>query len=73
MTTEQKMPPLAIKNLAPRGIEATAMRDSVILKCKAILQSVSKAKGNSGPPAGAGPNDFRRDLEIANAEVRMWN
>jgi len=60
-------------NLALRGVEATAMRDSVIFKCKAILQSVSKAKDNSGLPAGAGPNDFRRDLEIANAEVRMWN
>ena len=49
MTTEQKMPLFAIKNLALRGIEATAMRDSAILKCKAILQSVSKAKDNSGP------------------------
>ena len=61
MTTEQKMPLLAIKNLAPRGIEATAMRDSVILKCKAILQSVSKAKDNFSKddnvrwqPSGAG-------------------
>jgi len=73
MTTEQKMPLFTIKNLALRGIEATAMRDSAILKFKAILQSASKVKDDSGPPAGAEPNTFRRDLKMANAEVRMWN
>jgi len=59
----------AIMNLALRGIKATAMRDSAMLKCKAILQSVSKAKDNFGPENA---DTFRR-LEMANAEVRMWN
>ena len=35
-------------NLALRGIEATAMRDSAILKREAILQVVSEATNNSG-------------------------
>ena len=50
---------LAIINLALRGIEATAMRDSANLQREAILQSVSKAKDNFGPENA---DTLRRDL-----------
>ena len=62
---------LAVMNLALRGIEATALRDSAVCKSEAVPQSVSKVKDHFGPEHA---DTFRRDLhpDYVLAHREMW-